>query len=349
MNPVRVLLIGAGHWGSTWVPALVDDGLTELVGVVDRNPAAAAALAATAGVPAFTSIAAALDSSHVDAAFVVTPPETHEAPAVEALSAGLHCLVEKPLAHNMAAARAIVAAAGSCGRTVMISQNYRFHAAPRTVGRLVRDGAIGRPELVRVDFGVPSEPVWGGFLLSIPEPIIARWMIHQFDLIRSVFPGAEFDRLRARSWNPSWSPYAGNASCVIEARSPDGLQLIYTGTWASKKPATASDGEWCIEGTEGAIVWSGTRIDLHRREGSQTVPVDVHERVDKAAVLAEFCSAIATGRTPETAPAANLATLQLLLASLHATDVDGWVDVASAAEESELIAASPSNPDGWKR
>lgn len=347
MNPLRVLLIGAGHWGSTWVPALVGDPLTELAGIVDRNPTAADALASDAGVPAFASIAAALDSTRIDAALVVTPPEAHEAPALEALAAGLHTLVEKPLAHNMAAARAIVAAAATADRTAMISQNYRFHAAPRTVGRLLREGAIGQPELVRVDFGVPSEPVWGGFLLSIPEPIIARWMIHQFDLIRSVM-GCEFDRLRARSWNPSWSPYAGNASCIIEAESASGPQLIYTGTWASKKAATASDGDWWIEGTDGAIVWSGTRIELHRRDGVSVVPVDAHDRVDKAAVLAEFCAAIEAGRAPETAPAANLPTLQLLLASLHAVETDVWVDVVSAAEESELIAASPSNPDGWK-
>jgi predicted dehydrogenase len=258
-----IIQVGAGHWGASWAHVVHRHADVEMVAVVDRDEAAAVRAAAEIGLPpdrCFVTLDDALARAPEAAVLVVTPPEQHESVTLTALAAGRHCLVEKPIANNVAAAQRMIDAAAASGRTVMISQNYRFRRGPRTVQRLIAAHAVGAVEQVRIEFARDHE--FDGFMVEIPEPLVARWLIHQFDLQRAVL-GADFTELRARSWNPSWSRFAGNAACLVELRSPSGLEVIYTGSWVARGPATTDDGNWRIEGREGAIVWCGDEIVVY--------------------------------------------------------------------------------------
>ena len=61
----------------------------------------------------------------------------------EAYENGLHVLVEKPLADTMANGREMVAEAAAGGGTLMVSQNYRYNAAPRAVARILAEPWLG--------------------------------------------------------------------------------------------------------------------------------------------------------------------------------------------------------------
>jgi len=113
-----------------------------LVAVVDTNPNVLDQLELPAGVRVFTSIAAALDGS-VEAAIIATPSSTHALVALEAISAGVAVLVEKPLATRKVDAQAVLTAAQG-GPVVVTGHLMAFHPAVAWLETMVWSGRIGR-------------------------------------------------------------------------------------------------------------------------------------------------------------------------------------------------------------
>ena len=123
---VGFVQVGTGFWGASWAPLLRGRADVELVALVDIDPAASARVASEIGLGddrCFSTVGDALAAGlDLDAALVVVQPEHHEAVTVPALRAGLHCLVEKPIAHTVASARAIVDEGRRANRVVTVSQ-----------------------------------------------------------------------------------------------------------------------------------------------------------------------------------------------------------------------------------
>lgn len=107
---MRLSIIGLGIMGERLLRAALDHGGTRVVGVWDPSPAAAARLASITGdVPMLDSAEAAI--AVAEAAYVASPPASHIALGQAVLGAGRSLFLEKPLASDVAAARAFVAAA----------------------------------------------------------------------------------------------------------------------------------------------------------------------------------------------------------------------------------------------
>jgi predicted dehydrogenase len=90
--------------------------------------------------------------------YIATPARTHADIAIEALAAGKHVLIEKPIAENTADAERVFAAARSAGRFAMEAMWMRFN--PLHVELLDRIGAglLGEVSSVRAGFGTPFHP-----------------------------------------------------------------------------------------------------------------------------------------------------------------------------------------------
>jgi predicted dehydrogenase len=80
-----------------------------------------------------------------DLVLVCTPPALHVAQAIEALRAGAHVFVEKPLGDSLAGLDVLRAEAESRARVVQVGYNLRFHPCLLLVKRLLDEGAVGRP------------------------------------------------------------------------------------------------------------------------------------------------------------------------------------------------------------
>ena len=91
----------------------------------------------------FTSIGEALEELRPDAAVVCTPNETHAALARQILGAGVHLLIEKPLAEDWAEAKAIVALADDTGRQLAVAQQYRYRSGFPALRQAVVEGRLG--------------------------------------------------------------------------------------------------------------------------------------------------------------------------------------------------------------
>ena len=182
--PLRIAVVGAGNLGRHHARLLAESPSTELVAVVDILPERAEAVAGPLGVPALTDFRTVLDQ--VEAISVVTPTRTHHAIAKEALAAGRHVIIEKPITSTVAQARDLIEVAESRNLTLQVGHVERFNAAVLALGehllapRFVESHRLG-PLAVQVqDVGV-----------------VLDLMIHDLDLILTLVhsPVASIDAI----------------------------------------------------------------------------------------------------------------------------------------------------------
>jgi predicted dehydrogenase len=150
-DTLRTAIIGAGAITQVApLPVLRKLKGVELCAVCDTDLPKARAIADRFGVKdAFDDIEEVLRYEELDAIVICTPNHLHEAHVLAALSAGLHVLVEKPLAVSTASAQRIVRAAEKKNRVVMVGLNHRYRADVQLVRSFVQTGELGEVESVR--------------------------------------------------------------------------------------------------------------------------------------------------------------------------------------------------------
>ena len=137
-------VIGCGDVSVVHLQAIEKLAGIDLVGVCDTDPARAEAAAGRAGVPAFADHRRLLDQARPDVVHVCTPHHQHVPVAIDCLAAGAAVLVEKPVAHTVAEAdRLIAAAAARPAVKAGICLQNRYNAASRAARALLRSGRLG--------------------------------------------------------------------------------------------------------------------------------------------------------------------------------------------------------------
>src|SRR5712692_4586323 len=121
MNPLRVAVIGAGYWGPNLVRNLNEAPGAEPVAVADLSQERLDAIHKRfPAVRTTTDHTALFDDKNIDAVAIATPVRTHRKLVEQALAAGKHVFVEKPLAATSTDGEAMVRAAEKAGRTMTV-------------------------------------------------------------------------------------------------------------------------------------------------------------------------------------------------------------------------------------
>jgi len=139
---VRVGVIGFGAIGRHHVRNLNRMADVEFVGVADTSPFALAE-AATLGYPVFSSTAELL-AAGLDGVVISVPTSVHETVALEVLERPCAVLVEKPMAHSMAAAKRMLASFAAAGVPLMAGYVERYNPAIEAIRDFVAGGTLGR-------------------------------------------------------------------------------------------------------------------------------------------------------------------------------------------------------------
>src|SRR5438105_4106497 len=131
-DALQLAVVGCGGIAASWMQALADVPSLRLCAVVEPDPVRRQAAMQSGRVPGFADLSELLEaSSHqdprVDAALVLTPPQSHEMLTVPLLAAGVHVLCEKPLTTTTASAQRMVAAAGR-DMLLMMGSKFRYVA-----------------------------------------------------------------------------------------------------------------------------------------------------------------------------------------------------------------------------
>jgi predicted dehydrogenase len=147
---IRIGVVGVGYWGSKHVRVLRSTtGVASVVGIDERFAGTDDPVRQVdCDLVGYSTITEALSS--VDALVIATNPSSHARLGMEAIEAGKHVLIEKPLATTSTEARALVQAADAAGVVLMPGHTLEHHGAVHKLRDLVRGRELG--QLYYLDF-----------------------------------------------------------------------------------------------------------------------------------------------------------------------------------------------------
>lgn len=145
---MKLGVIGSGDAGGSFAGAAHHVPGVELIGVAGRTPEKVAALATKMLTQAFT--VDALIAAKPDCVAIATPPGVHAAQALACLKAGIHVMIEKPMALCTEDCDAVIATAARNGLKVMVTQTWRYRDISRKARELVLSGRFGAVNCVAI-------------------------------------------------------------------------------------------------------------------------------------------------------------------------------------------------------
>lgn len=172
-SPLRVLVVGCGHMGTSHALAYHRSDDFEIVGLVSRGTQSRHRLSDLLGniYPTFGDYVSALEETKPDAVCIATYPDTHVRYARIALEKGCHVFVEKPLATNLADAEALVSLSIAKGKKLVVGYILMQHPS---WNRFVDEARkLGKPLVMRMNLNQQSSA--------------SEWQTHQ-NIMQSMDP-----------------------------------------------------------------------------------------------------------------------------------------------------------------
>ncbi|MFJ6311318.1 Gfo/Idh/MocA family oxidoreductase [Pseudarthrobacter oxydans] len=346
-RPVRIGLIGAGWIGSFHAESVaLRIPNARLEAIADPALPAVEALAGRLGVAKIsTDPADVLEDPDVDAVLIAAPARFHSGLIAAAARAGKHAFCEKPGGRTVEELDEALTAAGAAGVVVQFGFNRRFADGFAAARKLIDDGAVGTPQLLR---SLTRDP---GTADGIADPgrippgtIFLETLIHDFDTLNWLNPGAVpvsvyavADALVAPGAKEGGLldtavvtvTYSNGAIAVAEAN----FNALYG--YDVRVEAFGSAGMVTAGGPQETSATSYTAAGI----GSATVRRNVDLFHDAyTAELAHFVDAVKAGRDGTEAPAAHAPggtdarnALAVALAAFRSAETGLPVDVASVA------------------
>jgi len=160
---LRLGMIGCGEIAVQTAKGIAAAASVQHVMVMDVSERVARDMGETHGVPYTTSVEELLADPNVDAVYIAIPHYLHAPLTIQALQAGKHVLVEKPIATTLADADAMIAAARATGKTLSVAYHAQVDAGCQAIRTLIADGAIGKVVGTRIVFrGDKPASYWHG-------------------------------------------------------------------------------------------------------------------------------------------------------------------------------------------
>jgi protoporphyrinogen oxidase/predicted dehydrogenase len=160
---VRIGVVGLGYWGPNLVRNLADLDSFELAYLCDHRLSALQPIERRyASVPTTTRFEDLLSDRNVEAIAIATPVSSHHALAKEALEAGKHVFVEKPLAASSDEVLELMELAEQHNRVLMPGHTFLYSPAVTTIKSLIDDGELGEIYFIsssRVNLGLHQPDV----------------------------------------------------------------------------------------------------------------------------------------------------------------------------------------------
>ena len=203
VRPIRTAVIGVGQMGRYHVAVFAELPNVELVGIVDVDPDKAQELAKTYNTVGLTDYRALV--GEVDVVSIAVPTALHYAIASEFLDAGVHVLIEKPIAPTLTEARELFDLARRRRAVLHVGHVERFNGAVQELKNIVRDPIL--IECRRM----------GPFQSRVKDDgVVLDLMIHDLDIVLNLV-GARVQRMSAMG-----------AAVLSEVEDTANVQLWFT-------------------------------------------------------------------------------------------------------------------------
>ena len=277
---IKVGLLAYGTIGDEHNKAIqATDGLT-LHAVCDTNPERLeAALKISPDAQTFSDANEMLSNAQIDLVVVSTPPNSHYKWAKQALSLGLHVMLEKPMALTTQECDELMELAKSKNALLVVYQNRRYDLDYLTIKQQIEAGQIGDLFHYESFVGGYSKPCsyWHSDA-AVSGGAIFDWGSHFIDQIMSLVP-SEVDFVSGLNQKRVWGHVTNADHAQVSINFKGGLQAIFINSdlAAARKPKFyllgtkgALVGEW-DESAEGSVADLPAIITLHRADGSSEV------------------------------------------------------------------------------
>lgn len=325
---LRVAIIGAGQVAERHAESYAANPDAQVVAVVDPLLERAEVLAARLGATAHVSYEDVLASGSVDAVSVCVPHNLHLDVARAASRAGVHILMEKPIANTLEEADEMIALVDDAGVKMMIGFVHRFRTEVLEAKRLIEDQVLGSPAMAIDKFcslGGAHPPAWVWQKAQAGGGVLMYGGIHAIDRLLWLIDSG-VTSVYARSHN-----YAGYGD--VE----DGLVAILefesgvTAALFENSPPYGRPGGWSTElfGAEGALrIQTGEWVELTSmgRRFTHHSQDELHFQRE----INEFVAAVLADREPSVPASAGRAALEIALAVYRSAELGRPVSLMSA-------------------
>ena len=336
-EPIKVAVVGLGYWGPNLVRNLHEVQEALVAYVCDLRPAALQVVSRRyPAVKVTTSYQEVLDDESVEAVVIATPVSTHHRLASDALRAGKHVLVEKPLAASSAQAQDLIALAAERGLILMPGHTFLYSPPVNMIRDLIETGELGEIYFLstsRVNLGLHQADVSVIWDLGPHDFSILRYWLDEMparvsalsrDCIGSGAPDVAFINLEYQAGTIahvelSWlAPGKLRRTTIVGSRK----MVVYDDT--SNEPVRVFD--------------SGVNFDdpqtfgeyrLSYRTGDIVSP-KVQPSEPLFLELCDFCNSIVTGSKPRSYGQLGLDVIRVIEAAEHSLTIAGnKVDIDS--------------------
>ncbi len=337
-HKIKVGLAGLGYWGPQHARNLSALPQSELAWACDLAQARLDHLSEMHPAVRTCCDYEQLLAADVDAVVIATPPATHHKMALQALRAGKHVLVEKPLATSVSEAEEIAGEGERQGRVVMVGHTFEYNPAVEAVGEIIASGELGEIYYVdsaRVNLGIfqpDINVVWDlaphdvsilRFILDMdPLKVSAcgracvqrRKGIHDVAYLTLVYPNDILADMRV-----SWlDPTKVRRYTIVGSRK----MLVYDDIDPERKVVIYDKG---VE----TPPYADTEEEFHlsyRNGEAKVYPVAWEEPLRRE--CEHFIECIREGKEPRTGAREGLKVVQVLEAAQRSLDHDaGWEEV----------------------
>jgi predicted dehydrogenase len=336
--PLRIAVIGAGVIGRTHIKLVQRSPSCALTAIVDPV-ASAGELARELGVAHYRDVAGLLADQRPDGAIVASPNHLHVDQGLALIAVGIPCLIEKPIAHDVATGERLCVAAEQTGVPVLIG-HHRLHSPIIAEARqAIASGVLGRIVAVTGSalFYKPAAYFAAGPWRSQPGggPILIN-MIHEIASMRAlageiaVVQAFTSNKIRAHAVEDTASlslQFASGAlgSFILSDTAASSLSWEQT---SGEDPAFAHDptSDNCVVvGTRGSLFIPSLRLRSFAAGAEPSWHTALEQRLiarDRAdpmeLQLAHFCKVIGGAATPLVSPRDGLANLRVVEAIVEA-------------------------------
>ena len=331
-RPLRWALIGASTIAGQWMVGAIRAVGDEVVAVVSGDLTRARDFARQHGIAHALDAEAGLSGLGVDAVYISSTNEKHEAQTLHAAAQGWHVLCEKPLATSLDAARRMVAACRSAGVVLGTNHHLRHNSAHRQMRDVVRAGTLGRLVAARVHHAVylpvhlqgwrlTNQAAGGGVVLDIA--------VHNADSLAFVL-GEYPSEVTAMVSNTGMAQGMEDHALSLW-RFASGLIATTHQGFSTPHARTGLE----IHGTDGSLHGEGVvhqapggRLSLKRADGERDLPLDAHNLYERC--LGEFHKAVRGEPHDMATGESGLRSLAVALAVLESARLGRSVAVSAA-------------------
>lgn len=148
--PLRIGIVGCGMIANFHAHAIHNTDGAVLAGACSKSPASAEKFCAEQNIPKFDSFAQMLASADIDAVSLCTPSGDHCQQILQALEAGKHVVVEKPMCITLEECDRVIAKAEETGLTVCVISQHRFSDGISEIRRAIHAGELGKIHCVQL-------------------------------------------------------------------------------------------------------------------------------------------------------------------------------------------------------